>query len=169
MTVTFDLYRRKTKLYYIGEIISIITVITLGTCATFNFQPVWPYFVEVFAVILVFVCVFIMLAFVFIGGYGMSKTYIKDGELTLSDDEIEIDGILMKLNNTKKITLKIRPRSRRSGWRMTGNKIEVVDDNDKTYNRLFCINSYECNDQLFQMLNAWDKKGIQYSQDYTMF
>jgi hypothetical protein len=52
---------------------------------------------------------------------------------------------------------------------LIGNRVEITDGNGKIYKRLLSINSYEHNDQLFQMLNAWDEKGVKYTQDYTRF
>ncbi len=168
MILTFDLYTHKTKLYYIAEIISIVSIVIPGACSLVNFQPDWPAFTQVIIEVLIIICVFIMLAFVLIAGYGMLKTYVKDGELILDDHGITIDGKEISLTAEVQISFKLRPRTNRSGWRRTGNRIEVTVG-CKTYNRLFSIDSYAHNDELLQLLNIWSENNVQYSLKYRVF
>lgn len=169
MTITFDLYTHRNKLYRqlikVAILGFLIAVICLYATNLLESQEV----LYGLAVSIIIIYVLFMMAFLFIVGYGMLETYEKDGELILSDDEIIIDGIQILLNTSQKIYFKLRPRTKRSGWRMLGNRVEITDVTGKIYKRLFSINSYEHDDQLFQKLNIWSEKGIKYTLTYTIF
>lgn len=169
MNLTFDLYSRKTTLYYVAEVISIITIITIAACAKFNFQPHWPKVAEVITDVFIVIGIIIFLLFTAIAGYGMLKIYVKNGEMLLYRDRINGDDKEFIIDDDLKITFILRPRTNRSGWRRTGNRIGIAKGNEIVYKRFFCINSYEQNEELMQLLNVWSESGVIYKLSYTIF
>jgi hypothetical protein len=169
MTVSFDLYTHRNKLYHRLVWSAIVGLLVAAACLVASNYLASIKFLYGLAIALILGYVLFMMAFFFIVGYGMLQTYEKDGELVLSDESIMIDGVQVPVKNAGHLFLRLRPRTNRSGWRRIGNRVELTDADGKTYNRLFCINSYDHNEELLKMMKKWSESGVKYDIKYTVF
>ena len=101
-----------------------------------------------------------MPAFVILAISGWFVTYVKDGELVLSDDYLIIDNIKIFVTEARKI--KLRPgysvRGRRAG-NIVSNRIEVIDKDGSIYKRRFVLKSAENGEEFDKITGKWYKNG----------
>jgi hypothetical protein len=158
MTATFDLYTKRSRAYYLtGRITVAMLIVAIATGLT---NPQLPKFlmwlIEGFIIFgALTMPVFLMLAIT-----GWFVTYVKDGELVLSDDYLIIDNIKISVAEARKI--KLRPgfsvRGRRAG-NIVSNRIEVIDKDGNTYKRRFVLMSVENSEAFDKITGEWYKKG----------
>ncbi|HEY4326570.1 MAG TPA: hypothetical protein VGN20_21475 [Mucilaginibacter sp.] len=161
--VTLDLFTKKTRLYYIGLVITIVTASFISIAAVYNLQfesPLMPLYDAL--LILAIVASF---AFIFTAGLGTLHTYIKDGELELAADSLVIDNVRISLDNTKELNLKVRIRTVKS-FILERNQIEIVDKNGNVYNRRFAIKSSSQNAEFEKVLDQWRSNGVIFNISY---
>ena len=164
MIVTFDVFTKKTKLYYIAEVITILTILVIAIGGIYNVQfktPLMP-LIDTLLILGSLVTV----SFLSVIGTGWLRTYVKDGELVLADDYIIVDGTKISINETKNIILKVGIRSRKRGGNILSNRIEVVDKNSVNYKNRFVIGSYDDNEEFEKVLNQWRTTGITFNISY---
>jgi len=164
MTVTFDVFSKKTRLYYIAEVISIVTLLVIAICGIFNVQ-----FKTVFEPLfdaLIIIGSLIMVSFAVIAGTGAVRTYIKDGELIFADDFLIIEGTKIPLNEAKSIKLKVGIWDRKRIGNMLSNRIEVIDSNGQAYKNRFVIKSYDNNEDFQKIQRQWYNAGVIFELHY---
>jgi hypothetical protein len=156
MTATFDLYTKRTRLYYTTLAISIVTlVICLVGWLT---NPQLPRFLMIFFDVFIFIGGLTIPFFVILTGRGWFITWQKDGEMILADDYLLINNIKIVVGESSKIKLRagFSPRGR-LGY-IVSNRIEVTDDNGITHKRRFVI-KYDDNGEAFEKITGeWFKK-----------
>ncbi|MEO6630094.1 MAG: hypothetical protein ABIN13_00190 [Mucilaginibacter sp.] len=81
MSVTFEVFTRKTKFYYVVEGIAIVTVCALAVCGIFNVQFEMSAFFTGLIDVVIIMAIFISLFFLTAMATGLVRTYIKTGEL----------------------------------------------------------------------------------------
>ncbi len=164
MTVIFDVFTKKTRLYYTAEIVSILTLLLIAWGGVFNPQvnPAFDTIIEVFLII----GSLTMVSFIIIATSGWVRVYIKDGELILTDGYILIDGTKISLNETTAINLKVATTYRKRLGNLISNRIEVIDKNRKIYKNRFVINSSDHGEELERLLDQWRTNGVAFNLRY---
>ncbi len=164
MTVIFDVFTKKTRLYYTAEIVSILTLLLIAWGGIFNpqFNPVFDTIIEVFLII----GSLTMVSFIIIATSGWVRVYIKDGELILTDGYMFIDSTKISLNETTAINLKVATTYRKRLGNLISNRIEVVDKNQKIYKNRFVINSSDHGEELERLLDQWRTNGVAFNLRY---
>ena len=161
--VTLDLFTKKTRLYYIGLVITIVTILFISIAAISNLQfdsPLMPFYDT-----LLILAVLISFVFFFTAGLGTLPTYVKDGELVLADDYLVIDNVIITLNEAISIKLKVRLRTIKS-FILERNRIEIIDKNEVVYNRRFVIRSNDQNVEFEKVIDRWRSSGIAFNISY---
>ena len=167
MPVTFDVFTKKTKLFYILGGITIITLPALALYGIFNVQFKTP-FMSLIDVIII-VTSLTSLSFLLLMATGLVRTYIKDGELILADDYVTIDGTKIPLNEAKNIRLKVAVWNRKHFGNLLRNRIEIADKNNKTYKNRFVIKSYDNNQDFEKIMAQWQTNGVAFDWKYNTF
>jgi hypothetical protein len=168
MTITFDLFTKRNRLFYIGIIVPIVTILPIAIMAILKFQPK-PSLEPLFKVLIgVLASLFIpsMLGFVIPASYGLIRTYIKDGELIMGDDYLIIDGTKILLTEAKNLSFRIGYRISRRFGRIVGNRISVIDKNGNLHNRRFVISSRDNTVEFDTTAAEWVKDGVDFGLIY---
>lgn len=156
MTVTLDIFEKRTRWYYWGLAITVITMLFISLAAYYNLQfesPLMPLYDT-----LLIIFTFTSLAFVTIALIGAVRTYVKNGELILNDSYLTVDGVTLQLKEIKVVNLALRARTVKS-LILTHNRIEIIDQNDNVYKHRFVIKSYNQNEQFEKMIGLWQTAG----------
>ncbi|BAU52487.1 hypothetical protein [Mucilaginibacter gotjawali] len=167
MSATFDVFTKRTRLFYAGLAITIVSAIVLGLCGIYNVQYETPW--EPLFDALIIIASFTSLGFVLLMGTGIVRTYYKDGELVLADDHLVINGVKIKLNEAKAINLKVSMASIKTVGNMLGNRISLTDSNNETYQNRFVVRGYNRYIELENILNQWRANGVAFSIRYHNF
>ena len=169
MTLTFDLFTKKTRFYYIGIIISVFAGLFIGALTIFD-NPnyiIEDSFLDYFLDALIIIFTFFTLTFLLLVGYGAIRTYIKDGELVLADDYIIIDGTKIMLTEAKDLSFKVGYRNYKRPGKIVSNRISVIDNNGVLHNRRFVIQSRDNTTEFDAIAAKWVKDGIDFGLIYT--
>lgn len=170
MPVTFDVYSKKTKLYYFFGTITLVTLPALAVCAILNVQFEKPGpFIAALINVLIILASFISLFFALAMATGLVRTYVKSGELILAGDYVIIDDTKISLTDAKDIRLKLGKWSNRHMGNISRNRIEITDKNDKVYKNRFVIKSYNYNLEFEKVLFKWQADGIVFDWKYYAF
>jgi hypothetical protein len=161
--VTLDLFTKKTRLYYIGLITTIITFSFIAFASIVNLQGKSP--LDPLYDTLLILCSLTSVAFVLIAGGGFLRTYIKDGELVLADDYLVIDGVKMPFDEINTINLKVRLRTVKS-FILLRNRIEIINKNGGKYERRFVIKSWDQNEEFENVINQWRSGEVAFNISY---
>jgi hypothetical protein len=170
MPITFDVFTRKTKFYYIMEAIAIVTGCSLAACGIFNVQfNTRAPFINGLIDGVIILATFMSLFFVIAMATGLVRTYIKTGELILADDYIIIDDTKVLLTEAKDIRLKLGQWSKRHLGNISRNHIEITGKNGKIYKNRFVIKSYNHNLDFEKVLFQWQTNGVVFDWEYYAF
>lgn len=164
MSVTFEVFTRKTKFYYVVEGIAIVTV-----CGIFNVQFEMSAFFTGLIDVVIIMAIFISLFFLTAMATGLVRTYIKTGELILADDYVIIDGTKIPLSEAVDIKLKLGKWSNRHSGYISRNRIEIIDKNGKAYENRFVIKSYNHNLEFEKVLFRWQADRVVFDWKYYAF
>ncbi|MCR8559243.1 hypothetical protein KXD93_16415 [Mucilaginibacter sp. BJC16-A38] len=167
MNVSFDVYTKKTRLFYISEGITIITLIVIAAGCTFNIQFKTPLMPLIDALLII--GSFTTVAFLVIVSTGLVRTYIKDGELILGEETVVIDGTKIPLNDASNIKLRVGVWNRKRAGNLLGNRVEITDKNNKTYKNRFAIKSYDHNQEFEKVVTQWQTNGVKFDLSYFIF
>lgn len=158
MTAAFDLYTKRTRAYYFTGLVTIATLLLIAVVATTS--PQLPKFLMWLINAIIIFGALTMPVFVVMATSGWFVTYVKDGELVLSDDYLVIDNVKIPVAEARKI--KLRPgysiRGRKAG-NIVSNRIEIIDKNGRTYKRRFVLKSAENSIAFDEITGEWYKKG----------
>jgi len=144
MSVTFDLFTKKTWLYNITLIITISTILFIAIAGFYNLQGESPFYSA-----LLILGVIISFFFIFIVAPGVKQPYIKDGELVLKEDSLIIDNVKIPLSEANEIKLFVM-----------SNRIEVIDKTGNIYKRRFVVSSRDENKEFNDLIKIWNEKGV---------
>ena len=171
MPVAFDVFTKRTKLFYILGGITIITLPALAACDIFNvqFKTHFTPLADVLIDALIMVTSLTSLSFLLLMATGLVRTYIKDGELILADDYLIIDRTKIPLNEAKGIRLKVAIWNRKHFGNLLRNRIEIADKNNKTYKNRFVIKSYNHNQDFEKVMAQWQANGVAFDWKYNTF
>jgi hypothetical protein len=164
MTIAFDLFTKRTRLFYIGTTVSIVTILIIALMGIFNFQPKTSFEPLFEALILIFT--FSTIAFVLLAGYGVIRTHVKDGELIMGDDYLVIDGTKILLTEAQNLSFRIGYRTNKRPGKIVGNRISVLDKNGNPHNRRFVISSRDNTVEFDTTAAKWVKDGIDFGLIY---
>jgi len=156
MTVILDLFQRRARWYYWGLAITIITMLFISIAAYYNLQfdsPLMPLYDT-----LLIICILTSVAFITLALTGVVRTYEKNGEVTLTDSYLIIDGVTLQLNEIKMMNLALRVRTKKS-FILISNRMEVIDQNDNIYKHRVAIKSYNQNEQFEKIIELWKASG----------
>jgi len=156
MTATFDLYTKRTRLYYVTLIISTATLVVCFIAWLTNLQL--PRFLMIPFDVFIFIGGLTIPFFVILTGSGWFITFQKDGEMILADDHLIIDNIKIAAAESSKIKFRagFSPKGRR-GY-IVNNRVEATDDNGIIHKRRFVI-KYDDNGEAFEKITGeWFKK-----------
>ncbi|MDR3695674.1 hypothetical protein [Mucilaginibacter sp.] len=167
MSVTFDVFIKRTRLFYTGLAITIVSAIVLGLCGVYNVQYKTP-LEPLFDALIIIAC-FTSMGFVLLMSTGIVRTYYKVGELVLADDHLVINGVKIALNEAKEIDLQVATASIKTLGNMLGNKISVTGSNDETYQNRFVVRGYNRYIELENILNKWRTNGVAFNIRYNNF
>lgn len=155
MTVTLDLWTKKHKLYYVGLIITVITLSFVAAADFFNLQYKSPLDPLYDTILIICVLISVVFIFIIIAGWG----YLKDGELVLAGNYLKIDAVNLPVNEIKYINLKMSPRNRKS-FVLDKNLITIGDKSGNEYKRRFVIKSYNQSQEVENIITTWRTQGI---------
>jgi hypothetical protein len=168
MTTTFDLFTKRTLLFYIGTPLSVIAILMFGILRITNGQAlsVFGLRFEALSAILFLIVFFPTFTFAFLASYGLIRTYVKDGELILGDDYLVIDGTKILLTEAQNLSFKIGYRTNRRFGKIVGNRISVLDKNGYQHSRRFVIGSRDNTLKFDAIAAKWVKDGIGFGLIY---
>ena len=158
MSVTFDVFTKRNKLFYTGITITILTAAYTAWAAIYNVQ--FNRVIMGFMDALLVAGILTTLTFVLLAGLGGVRTYVKAGELVLTDDYILIDITKIPLNEITSIKLNLGLRTNRRGGYIVTNRITVIDNNTKTYKNRFVINSRDHDREFEKIIDQWQANGV---------
>jgi hypothetical protein len=104
-------------------------------------------------------------AFITLALTGVLRTYEKNGEVTLTDSYLIIDGVTLQLNEIKMMNLALRVRTIKS-LILISNRMEIIDQNDNIYKHRFAIKSYNQNEQFEKIIELWKAGGTAINISY---
>ena len=164
MIVTFDVFTKKTRLFYIARAITILTIPLLAAGGIFNVQykTVFMPLIDT----LIILGSLISVSFLIVNRTGLVRTYVKDGELVLTDDCVIIDGTKVPLTEAKNIKLNVGIWTWKRAGNLLSNRIEVTDRNNQTYKDRFVIKSYDLNEDFQKILDQWRTNGVTFDVSY---
>jgi len=163
MTLTFDVYTKRSRLFYIEITIAIFTALLIAPIAYFN--PRVNHVIEVFIDILIIAG---SLTSVMLGAAlytGVLGTYRKDQELILTDGSIVIDGVVINLTERPKIALNIAVWTRKRAGNFSKNTIDVANKSGRPFRNQFVIKLYQKED-FKKLLDQWRENGISFDLKY---
>jgi hypothetical protein len=171
MPVAFDVFTKRTKLFYILGGITIVTLPALAVCDIFNvqFKTHFTPLADVLIDALIIVTSLTSASFLFAVASGLGRTYVKDGELILADDYLIIDETKIPLNEAKSIRLKVAIWNRKHFGNLLRNRIEIADKNNKTYKNRFVIKSYDHSRDFEKVMAKWQANGVAFDWKYNTF
>ncbi|HVW13675.1 MAG TPA: hypothetical protein VHB54_07640 [Mucilaginibacter sp.] len=158
ITEVFDTYKRKTKLYYILQIISLLTIggLVLGKIEDIQIpHAYYTLFIALLAFGLLTTFVNLILT-----GTNLVKMYRKDGEISISTNAIGIDSLDIPLSDIKEIEISANDYRGARTSDGSGNHIEIVDNSNKRYLFRFVIESKDQRNKLNEILDHLKSKGI---------
>ena len=155
MSVTFDLFTKKTWLYNITLIITISTILFIAIAGFYNLQGESPFYSA-----LLILGVIISFFFIFIVAPGVKQPYIKDGELVLKEDSLIIDNVKIPLSEANEIKLFVGYWRTKKYGRIMSNRIEVIDKTGNIYKRRFVVSSRDENKEFNDLIKIWNEKGV---------
>jgi hypothetical protein len=154
----FDTYKRKTRLYYILQIISFLTVGALVICKIENVQIPHEYYTPVI-VLLVFGLV-TTFTNVILTGTSFVNMYEKDGEMSISTNEIVVNALKFSSGNIKEIEISANDYKGARASDGSGNRLSIIDNFNKRYSIRFVIKSKDQRNKLNEVLDQLKSKGI---------
>ncbi len=155
MSVTFDLFTKKTWLYNITLIITITTILFIAIAGFYNLQGESPFYST-----LLILGVIVSFFFIFIVAPGVKQPYIKDGELVLKEDSLIIDNVKIPLSEANGIKLFVGYWRTKKYGRIMSNRIEVIDKTGNIYKRRFVVSSRDENKEFNDLIKIWNEKGV---------
>lgn len=162
--VAFDLYTKRTKLYYITMLIAIGTLLFVLTAWATNLQGKSP-LMPLYDVLLI-LGVIVSFCFIFIILPGVIKNYITDGQLILADEYLIIDGVRIALNEANKIKLMVGYWNIKKYGSITSNLITATDGQGNIHKRRFVIDSVNNNWDFNEVMNYWNAKNVVFDLSY---
>jgi hypothetical protein len=165
MNLTFDVFTKKTKLYYAAEVISILTALFIAIGYFFNMQ-FKSIFMPLFDTLLIAGSM-VMVGFMVLVGTGLVRTYIKQGELVFGDDYIIIDEVKILLNEAEKLTLAIGIWGPKRVGYVLKNYIVVIDKDGKMHKNRFAVKTRDQSKELDSFLNQWQQNGVSFDLSYN--
>ena len=156
MKEVFETYNKKTITYYfllssfiLPAFISLISQIGI---------------VHVDDELFKFICFFgiLMFAAYLTLNNSFLKMYIKNGEITIADEFIEVRGIMVKIKEINKLVYKADDYkgNRRGTSDGSGNSIEIYNQTGKIYDLRFAINSKQQKENLDKILGKLKENGL---------
>lgn len=164
MSLTFDVFTKRTRLFYTGLAITIVTAIVLCLCGIYNVQYKTP-LEPLFDTLIIFASL-TAVSFLILMGMGIVRTYYKDGELVLADDYLVINGVKIPLNEVKEINLKVAIATKKTVGNLLSNRISVTSSSDETYQNRFVVRGYNRYIQLENILNQWHANYVAFNISY---
>jgi hypothetical protein len=154
----FDIYTKKTTLYYILQIVSMLTIISLIVAKIIDLkvpQKYYPYLIALLVLGLTTIIINMVLS-----GTNLVKMYKKDGEITISSNAIMINSMIIQLNNIQKIEINANDYKGAKSSDGSGNRIQILDKSNKTFLLRFVISSKDQRNKLREIMEDINSKGI---------
>lgn len=158
MKEVFDIYIRKTNLYYTLYIIAILGFLPLILSKIFT-----PQFLSQFntcSIVLFIIGFLSVITILFFSSTNFVNLYVKNGEITISEDSIRISADIILLENIEKIEIDAKDYKGARASDGSGNVIEIYEQNKTKSRYRFVIKSRTQRDNLQDILNKWVKNGI---------
>lgn len=158
MTEKFDTYTQKTKLYYILQVITILTILSiLGAKITDLQLPLGYKPLLITLVILGLITIVINLL---LTSTNFVKMYKKDGELIVTTESVTINEKTILLKDIRKIEVNANDYKGARSSDGSGNRIYITFD-DKIITSRFVISSKDQQNNLSKILTQWKLAGIE--------
>jgi len=161
MQETFEIYDKRTILYKVLNLVVLCFLLFVFTCITVpNVIAKAP---QGLMVVLFLTGMVITIGGMFIGGSSI-KTYVSDGDLTLTDKSITINEDKYLLADLSLVETKAggyKGRGSRGGLGDgTGNKITIKTNAGDIIEKKFVVTSQQQRDNLAEILKYWRRTGF---------
>jgi len=155
MEETFDTYTHKTRLYNILQICTVAFFVLLFIWYKYELQE--PDAVLIIAVVL---GAGVTIAYMFMLISSRIKTYVKDGELTLTPQQIKKGAAVTLLSDVKKIEINAKDYKGTYTSDGSGNRIVITGTNNNILKYRFVMVSTQQRDSLNSILEQWKEQGV---------
>ena len=157
MLEVFDLYTKKTKLYYVLQTVSILTFAGLILAKLLNLQIPHNYSIGVITIVVIGLITIVLN--LLLTATNIVKMYKKSGELRISERSISIHSTIIPFEDIQKIVIDVSDYRGARASDGSGNKIKIITAY-YVFKSRFVIGSKLQNESLKQLLSRLKENGI---------